>query len=178
MAVSSFKYEGTAKHLVYKLKYGGAKYAALPLSKYLVEAYKDSKIQNIDIVTCVPLSKERLKSRGYNQAQVLAEEFCKLLLLENTTLTQNYNLIKRVKNTPTQTSLTKLERRENLKDAFVYCEEKDEIKGKNILIIDDIFTTGATVEELTNVFKKNKAGKVYCLTCCHTVKKIKNDKKE
>lgn len=175
-AVSPFKYDGTAKNLVYKLKYSGAKYVTKPLSKYLVDTYKNSDFANIDIVTCVPLSIERLKSRGYNQAQALAEEFCNLLQAENINLTQNYNLIKRVKNTPTQTSLTKLERRENLKDAFVFCGEKDEVKGKNILIIDDIFTTGATIEELTNVFKKHKAGKIYCLTCCHTVKNLKCNK--
>lgn len=175
-AVSSFKYDGTAKQLVYKLKYGGAKYVALPLSQYLVESYKNSDFENIDIVTCVPLSSERIKSRGYNQAQVLAEEFCKLLQAQNINLVQNYNLVKRVKNTPTQTSLTKQERRENLKDAFEFCGEKDEIKGKNILIIDDIFTTGATIEALTSVLNKYKANKVYCLTCCHTVKVIDNAK--
>ena len=175
-AVSSFMYDGTAKSLVYKLKYGGAKYIAKPLAKYLVETFKNSKLQNIDIVTCVPLNSKRLKTRGYNQAQVLAEEFCKWLSNENINIAQNYQLIKRVKNTPTQTSLTKVERQENLKDAFEFCGNTEEIKNKNILIIDDIFTTGATMEELSKIFKKHKAGKIYCLTCCHTVKTLNNVK--
>lgn len=177
MAVSPFIYDGTAKHLVYKLKYGGAKYVAKVLAKYLAESYKAELFKNIDLVTCVPLSKERLKSRGYNQAQELAEEMCAILEQDNINLVQNYNLIKRIKNTPTQTKLTKLERSQNLKDAFEFVGNEDEIKGKNILIIDDIFTTGATLEEITSLLKKHNVGKVYCLTCCHTPKTFKKREK-
>lgn len=175
-AISPLVYDDVAKNLVYKLKYSGAKYVAKELAKHLVMSFSKAEFKDIDIVTAVPLSNERLKTRGYNQAQVLAEEFCKLLELENINLTQKHDLIKRIKNTPTQTSLTKVERRENLKDAFEFCGEKDEIKGKNILIIDDIFTTGATLEEITRLLKRHKAENVYCLTCCHTPKNIKNSK--
>lgn len=167
--IACFEYDKTAKNLIYKLKYSGAKYVAKVFSKFLYETYNFANFSKIDVVCCAPLNSKRLKTRGYNQAEVLAQCFCKEALKNGEDFVVNFELLKRVKNTPTQTHLTREERQENLKDAFELNCDKNCIKGKNILIIDDIFTTGATIEEMTKVLKNNGANKVYGLTVCHTV---------
>ena len=89
--------------------------------------------------------------------ELVGEEFCKL-----TGLTMNTNLIKRVKNTKPQYKLKKYERMENLKDAFTICD-KDFDKNLEILILDDIFTTGSTFESMIEEFYKNGYKKITCL---------------
>lgn len=167
--IACFDYDKAAKNLIYKLKYSGAKYVAKVFSKFLYQTFKVANFDNIDIVCCAPLNLKRLKTRGYNQAQVLAECFCKEAFENGENFEVNFDLLKRVKNTPTQTHLTREERLENLKDAFELSCDKTKVRGKNILIIDDIFTTGATMEEMTKVLKSNGVNKVYGLTVCHTV---------
>jgi predicted amidophosphoribosyltransferase len=90
--------------------------------------------------------------------------------LSNKTEIAHLDIIKRIKNTPTQTSLTKEERSLNLTDAFIL-EDNLQIKGKNILIVDDIITTGATINALAKLLKDNGAKKVYGITFCHTKNK-------
>ncbi|MBQ3047851.1 MAG: ComF family protein [Clostridia bacterium] len=167
--VACFEYNGTAKKLIYKLKYGGAKYASKAFSKNLVEAYLNANFDKIDLLTCAPLSSKRLKQRGYNQAEVLAIDFCNEAHKSNIDFDCRFDLLTRIKHTQTQTHLTRKERCENLKDAFKLNCDKSVIKGKNILIVDDIFTTGATIEELAKVLKKNGAKCVFGLTVCHTI---------
>ena len=167
-AMSPFEYEGAPKNLIYKLKYGKQKYIAKVFASELVNCFLKNKLGNIDIVTCVPLNEKRLKERRFNQAEEISKEFVKELRLRDIKIEENYNLIKRVKNTPTQTNLTKQERLNNLKDAFNLSCKKEIIKDKTILVIDDIFTTGATLEEISKILKRNKAKNVYCLTVCHT----------
>lgn len=168
-SVSCFEYDKTAKSLIYKLKYGAEKYVAKVFGKFLYETFKIANFSKIDIVCCAPLNEKRLKTRGYNQAQVLLEVFTEEAFKNCEEFASEPQLLKRVKNTQTQTHLTREERKENLKGAFELNCEKDKIKGKNILVIDDIFTTGATIEEMTRVLKKAGANKVFGLTVCHTV---------
>ena len=167
--ISCFEYDKTAKALLYKLKYGGEKYIAKVFSKFLYETFINAKLGKIDIVCCAPLNIKRFKTRGYNQAQVLLDGFMSEAFKYGEVFESDSDLLIRVKNTPTQTHLTREERKENLKDAFELNCDKSEIKGKNILIIDDIFTTGATMEEMTAVLKKNGVNKVFGLTVCHTI---------
>lgn len=160
LARSPFSYEGNIRKTIYAFKYDNAKYLANPLSTFLYECYKDFNI-NVDFVTSVPLHLERIKSRGYNQASELAKEFC---------LRTSLNFIEifsRIKNTPSQTELNVKDRHSNVKNAFALNKNID-IKDKNILIIDDIFTTGATVNELASLLKNNGAKNVYILTLAHT----------
>jgi ComF family protein len=98
----------------------------------------------------VPLSKKKLRWRGFNQAEEIAKElanFLKIPLISDC-------LIK-TKETKDQVELSEKERKENVKGAF-YIKNKEKIAGKNVLLVDDVFTTGATMEEAAKVL--NEAG--------------------
>ena len=114
------------------------------------------KYRGIDIVVPVPLHFRRLRERGYNQTEKMYKKW-----------TLEYNLswneiLYRVKETKPQYQLNIKERKENLKNAFAI-KEDFVIKGENILLVDDIYTTGTTFEECAKVLKKAGAGKIFAL---------------
>ena len=168
--VSCFLYSGIAKHLVYKMKYGGEKFVSKVFANYLFKKYLESDMPKIDILTCVPLSAKRYKDRGFNQAEEIARHFAYYLRKNNIEVFENYKLLKRVKTTESQAHLSIEERKQNIEDAFVVDkEELKNIKGKNIFVIDDIMTTGATLDEIAKVLKKAiYRCKVFGLTVCRT----------
>ena len=102
----------------------------------------------------VPLHKKRLKWRGFNQAEELAKE---IALSLNIPLTLN-NLI-RLKNNSSQVNISAKKRKENVKNIFS-CQKPEEIKDNKILLIDDVYTTGSTMEECARILKKNGAKEV------------------
>jgi|AntRauTorckE6833_2_1112554.scaffolds.fasta_scaffold25670_2 ComF family protein len=164
-ARSPFLYSGIIQKLIYKLKYSKGKYLANYLSLFLVDEFIKHNWQ-VDLVVPVPLYKKREKLRGFNQAHLLSSEFEKSL---NIKISKN-ELI-RVKNTPTQTKLSKNERKNNLQKAFKVVN-KNAFKNKNVLLIDDIFTTGATVDECSTALKKAGAKNIYVLTLAHVNKSL------
>jgi len=104
------------------------------------------------LVVPIPLEKERKKWRGFNQSEILAFEISKFfgLKMEN-------DLLERTKKTLPQAELKREEREENMKDAF---SVKKNFKGEKILLVDDVFTSGATLREAARVLKKKGAKKV------------------
>ncbi len=154
------KFDGVAKHMVYELKYGEAKYLAKTMAIFMKEKFESACREVVDLIIPVPLSKERFKSRGYNQAELIASHLSKLLNVKT------QNLVLRVKNTPTQTNLSRDERRSNLLGAFDV-SDKESLKNKTILLIDDVCTTGATMDEISKLLRKCKVKAVYGLTFCH-----------
>lgn len=163
-ARNCFSYEGIVKHAIYKFKYENTIEYAGHFARFMAELFSAQGWQ-IDLVTSVPLHPAQHKSRGYNQAALLALQFCKLVVLPYS------DLAVRIKNTKTQTHLTSQQRKANVKDAFRITDDskiKKEIAGKNILIIDDVYTTGATTNELARILKAAKANKIYVLTFAHT----------
>jgi ComF family protein len=159
-ARAPFTYEKAIKTLIYQLKYSKGKYLAPYLSLFLVDEFVKQN-WNVDVIIPVPLFIGREKKRGFNQAALLSSQFEKLLSLP----IDKESLI-RVKNTPTQTKLTKVERKNNLTKAFVVTNKLN-MKNKSILLIDDVFTTGATIEECSIVLKKAGAKNVYAITLAH-----------
>jgi ComF family protein len=111
----------------------------------------------IDVIVPVPLHKIRLDERGYNQSELLARELSYRLNIFMS------KALRRVRNTTTQTALHKEERIENVKGAFKVTY-KDTIVGKNVLLVDDVLTTGATLDECAKVLKENGAKDVYVAT--------------
>ena len=167
-AISPFIYtDAIAKH-IQNLKYNNAKYLAEPLSRFMADTFCNSKIST-DFVTPVPLCTKRMKERGYNQSSLLADSFSKIVNIPV------LDVLERVKETGTQTELNFIERQKNLKDAFRVVNKKL-VKDKSVLVIDDVFTTGATVSECAKVLKKSGAKVVYVLTAAHTII-AKNNKK-
>lgn len=162
VARAPFMYDGQIIKLIHNLKYNNCQYLGSYLSEILVDEYKKNNF-DVDIVMPIPLNPKRLKQRGYNQAFLLCHKFeTDLKLPVDTT-----SLIRKV-DTPTQTALSKEERKHNLEGAFQVVDKKV-IKGKKILLIDDVYTTGATLEEASKTLLKAGAKEIYCLTVAHTL---------
>jgi len=160
-ALSPFCYKNHISKLVVDLKYNNKKFNAKCLAKFMADCYIKNKFV-VDFIVPVPTCEKRLKERGYNQTLLISEELSKLIKVE-----VKSDTLKRIKETPSQTDLDYSERQINLKDAFkVYKVNK--IKNKSILIIDDVFTTGATINECARTLKLAGAKNVYALTFAHT----------
>lgn len=159
-AFSPFVYTGVIKELIHEFKYNNKQYLGPILSKPMVNFINEYRLplDFIDFIIPMPLYKTKLREREFNQAQVLsnyiAQEFNKLVLP---------TVLKRHRNTKTQTGLETTERFLNVKDSF--STQKDIcLKGKNLLLIDDVLTTGATCSEATVALKKAGAQIVFVLT--------------
>ena len=168
-ARAPFVYEGNAKKLVFNLKYNNGKWLAKYMAEFMKNEFEEMAVE-VDAIIPIPLHNKRLIERGYNQSELLANELSKKIAIPAIL----NNLVK-TKETTTQTKLTKAERQENLKGCFEITN-KSEIAGKNILLIDDVFTTGATIEEASKVLKNAGANKIYILTFAHTPRPIKFEK--
>ena len=146
-------YRGEIRRAVHRFKYGGKKSLARPLG--LLLAAKLSKapwLSSVDLLVPVPLHRERLLKRGYNQAALLTKVVGKKLHLPTK------EILKRVRDTQSQTGLSRKQRRENIKGAFRCREELQ--KGGHILLLDDVLTSGATAKEAALVLKTAGAGRI------------------
>jgi Predicted amidophosphoribosyltransferases len=158
------KYEGIGECLIKKLKFGGKRYLAEELGKLMTDEYIAVQFP-CEVVTFVPMSGSEEKERGFNQAELLAKEVSKRLNMPLLTL------LAKVRDTSGQKHLSGRERRDNLKGVFAVTDQK-EAKGKTILIVDDVFTTGATINECARTLKRGGAKAVYSLTACVTQYKL------
>lgn len=170
-AIAPFLYKDDISTLIFGLKYDNKKYIAKSLAKFMADCYLHNKFY-ADVIIPVPLCNKRMKQRGYNQSELLATEISKIL-----DIPINLDCLKRVKETPTQTKLDYIDRQNNMVDAFKVYNSKN-IKDKVVLIIDDVFTTGATVTECSKTLTNAGAKMVYVLTCAHTVLKKDKEKKK
>lgn len=136
-----FAKSGKVQHLIHQLKYKGNKEAGVFLGQQLGESIKDAPLfQGIDVIIPVPLYPKRERKRGYNQALVIAQGISEVTGLPVATK----NLLRAVYN-ETQTRKSAEERYHNVQGIFeVRCA--DELKGKHVLLVDDVLTTGATLE--------------------------------
>lgn len=162
--VSVFWYSDRIVSKVHQFKYENAKYLAQPFANIMFEKWQNQGV-GVDYIISVPICNSRLKSRGYNQAELLANEFSKL---SKTPILKDY--LKRVKETQTQVELDKSERAKNLQDAFQMVKRAG-IRNKTILLIDDVCTTGATANECAKKILSAGAKKVYVLTFARTLLK-------
>ncbi len=152
---SPFCYGGCVQRAILNMKFGNIATNAQLLARYLAQCAKSNKIQ-FDVVTYVPMTANAEKQRGYNQAQLLAQSFCDILKID-----EPVALLKKVKDTQRQEKLGKKERKENLVGAF---SATTDLHGKVVLVIDDIKTTGSTLNECAKALKKKGATQVICLT--------------
>jgi len=159
-------YEGNAQKLIQGFKYGNKKYLYEPLGRMMSD-YFGNLGWDVDLVAPAPMSQERLKERGYNQSKLLAQVIC-----QNHNLKIQDDLLHKIKHTPYQARLTRQERFEQVKNNFCVLENAD-IKNKSILLVDDVMTTGATVDELARILLKRKARQVYVLVLAQPRKKIR-----
>lgn len=155
-------YEAPLSSAIKKLKYQNDIGIAEILAFYLVELYNDIN-QDIDFVIPVPLGKNRLKERGYNQASLIAKPLA--LAIGRPMKTQ---ALFRNKETKSQVGLSREERSRNVSGAF-YVNNSNLI-GKNILLIDDVTTTGATLEACAKELKNKGVETIVGLTLARAVK--------
>jgi len=159
-AFSPCVYTGVLKELIHEFKYKNKDYLGYPLSKLMVRFIKEYNmpIDFVDFIVPVPLHKSKLREREFNQAEVLsthiAKEFKKNLLSD---------ALLRTRSTKTQADLEISERILNVKDSFAVSKQ-DDVRKKNILLIDDVLTTGATTSEASLALKRAGANIVFVLT--------------
>ena len=136
-----FAKSGKVQHLIHQLKYKGNKYAGMFLGEQIGESIKDEPLfQGIDYIIPVPLHPKRERQRGYNQSLVIA-----FGIHEATGIPIGDKYLVRGVYTETQTHKSAEERFKNVKDIFKV-RFADELKGKHVLLVDDVLTTGATLE--------------------------------
>lgn len=165
-AYSPFSYCGGVQKAILDMKFHNLAANAKVLSHYLADCSRQNNL-TFDLVTFVPMTKKAQKKRGYNQAQLLAEYFCATMCID-----EPKRLLVKVKNTLPQEKLGSVERRENLSAAFAATES---LNGKTVLLIDDIKTTGTTLNECAKALKKKGAEKVLCLTVASREEKIQTE---
>ena len=168
--ISSIAYKGIVKKLLYQFKYKPfLSELKVPLSKLFYEGLIQQEafsnfIQNNNVlITAVPLHVLRERKRGYNQSELLGIELSKMLSLPYVS-----NLLIRIKQTRPQFELTKEERKKNILGAFSLNPKfKQKTKGKQIVLVDDITTTGATLRECGKILKQSGVVKVLGVTLAH-----------
>lgn len=159
-----FPYKGAVRKAIHNFKFNNMALYYTYFGSKMTDYYFEYIMENYDYITSVPVHKKKLKTRGYNQAELLAE------YIGNEIQIPYMPILKRTVNTKPQNSLDRKERAVNIKNAFELSENVD-IKMKSILIIDDILTTGATINECAKVLENSGAFKVDFLVLSATVDK-------
>ena len=149
-------YGGVLKKLILNLKYHKSFIAGKVLADLLCQIIIEKKL-SIDCICYVPISKYSLKKRGFNQCSVLAKNISSILDIPV------IDCLVKVKETKEQKLLGKEERMKNILDAFEI-KNKEKLFKKNILLIDDVYTTGATINECKKNIEKCNINKIYLLT--------------
>lgn len=159
-------YSGYTRKAMLKFKFHSLTYLAPAFAHIMmVKIKEDYRFVYSDIITCVPLGSERLAKRGYNQSDLVSR-----LVAKNLSGEYIDNLLIKVKNLPPLSKLTAAKRRTIIKNAYKFNNNFD-IKGKSVMLIDDIFTTGTTANECARILKLAGADKVYVMCVCETREK-------
>lgn len=151
-------YRGAVQESIYRFKYHGRQEYARYYGRELVRVYGDwMKRCKIEGIVPIPLSKRRMRQRGFNQAELIARE-----INRRTGVPIYGKLLVRVRDTRAQKELNDEERKNNLKKAFKTTANK--VQLNHILLIDDIYTTGSTMQEAAEELRRSGVGEIYCLS--------------
>lgn len=157
---SLYNYKGAVKEAIHRLKYQNDMGLAEKLADHLIDYYRTQGWQ-VDMIIPMPLFENRQIERGYNQSALMAIPMCLKLGIK-----YRSNAITRIKNTKPQVELSETERWKNVAEAFV--ANTKVVNKKTILIIDDVTTTGATLNAALLAARKAGAKSIYCLTFART----------
>lgn len=159
-----FQYQGLIREQIINYKFNDEPYKYKAISNFIFKNFilNDSKIFQIineyDVIIPVPVSKKRFKERGYNQAELIANQIAKKL--EKSVIT---NCLYKAKNIVAQSTLNREQREENIKNVYKL-KNAEQLCNKKILLIDDIYTTGSTVNECCKLLKTAQTRKIGVLT--------------
>ena len=157
-----FRYEGIIRSKIISYKFDDKPYLYKTFCEIFVKNKKVCEfIKNYDIIISVPMYKKKKNQRGYNQSELIAKEIAKKI--EN--IEYRNDILLKIKNTARQSSLNKEQRKENIKNAYlIKSSNKEYILNKNILIFDDIYTTGSTANECARTLKEAGTKNIAILT--------------
>jgi ComF family protein len=162
-ARAAYFYEGRVREAIHQFKFAGKSHLAGPLGKLLTSAIKNWLPNSHGyLIMPVPLHPRRLRERGFNQSLLLARQAASRLGAELDTLS-----LRRVRYTKPQTGLKEEERRRNVRKAF-RCTEASLLKGENVILIDDVTTTGNTLNDCARALKRAGAERVYGIALART----------
>jgi ComF family protein len=157
-ARSALLFTDTLRDIIHHLKYSDRVSLANPLGDMLKQCLEREGFTG-DLIIPVPLHRSRERQRGYNQAELIAGRLDRRM---------NTRLLRRRKNTPSQTGLSRNERKRNLTAAF---EVRGEIEG-SVIVVDDVYTTGSTMNEIARTLKRAGAERVEVLTVARVAKDV------
>ena len=152
------RYEGSLRDCIIGLKYNNRKEKKRAFPPLLDRFPYWQRLGSFDMVIPVPLSRQKMEKRGYNQVDLMFEEW-----MERHHKDYVKNGLVRIRSAETQSLLSRTERFENIKGLF-HIQKGLSVKGKTILIVDDVYTTGATMESCAHELMRAGAGKVMGLT--------------
>ena len=170
-ARSATIYAGVVRERIHQLKFGAQLHWVPPLVELLAITFESESPHQIELILPVPLHVKRLRQRGFNQAGLLAKALGRRI-----GLCVHFDTLVRKHWTEPQTRLNRQERLQNVKDAFLVADPAA-IEGKSVLLIDDVFTTGTTINECTKTLKRAGAREVHALTVARALPESKSDRK-
>jgi ComF family protein len=158
-----YLYDGSLMTAIHQFKYGGKSHMS-PALAFLLMPFAERLLEEIDngLIMPVPLHPKRLRERGFNQSLLLARHIAASLSIE-----LDFLSLRRIKYTLPQAGLKKAERRKNVRRAFELRDTKV-VKGRHIILVDDVTTTGNTLNECARVLRKAGCKEVYCLVLART----------
>lgn len=157
--ISIFKYEGIIRDKILQYKFEDKAYMYNTFAKIILKNEKIcGLLKKYDIIIPVPIHKKRKAQRGYNQTQLIASKISKYVEIKLCD-----DVLIKSKNTIAQSKLNKNKRKQNIKGAFKILNS-EKIQGKNILLFDDIYTTGSTVNECSKILTRAGAKRIGVLT--------------
>ncbi len=154
-----FRYEGIIRNKIIEYKFEDKGYLYKMFAKIILSDKKTCNfIKKYDVIIPVPISKKRKKKRGYNQSELVANELAQKLNQDIWT-----DIIIKKKDNKPQSELNKLERIKNVEDIYEI-NKPIEVKNKKVLLLDDIYTTGSTVNEIARKLKQNQTQEIGVIT--------------
>lgn len=157
--ISPLYYKDYVRCAVLRFKFSGCSCYSRRLGAIMSECAENNlDCGSIDMISCIPLSKKRLHDRGYNQAELLAREISKAVDVKFVPT------LKKIKNNTAQSTIKDAKLRAKNVVGVYTVTDPETVKGKYILLVDDVVTTGSTVSECARTLKKAGAKAVYCIT--------------
>lgn len=162
---ASLSYENLVRESIHRFKFQGCRYLAKPFGQLMAQTAVAAYPDGFDVVTWAPVSKKRLRHRGYDQSHLLAQEMCKLWD------TTPQRLIHKHTHTVAQSRLNDTAARRGNVIGVYEAADTSAVAGKRVLLVDDIATTGATLQECARVLELAGAREVLCVVFAKTQKK-------
>jgi ComF family protein len=167
-ALAYGSYESGLRELIHLLKYEHVRPAAGVLGRMLAEVIQELAAEfNDALVVPVPLHASKLRQRGFNQAEDIAKAALKQLKTPRLQLAGG--VLDRRRATESQTGLTRAQRLENIRGAFSF-KQSEKLRDRDVVLVDDVFTTGTTVSECARIVRRSGAARVFVATVARVLK--------